>query len=218
MTQAYVISDLHLGNPYCRRDGVSQFLDTLVEGATLILNGDVIEHSDIIFSPEDLKLLNRLRSESRLRKVVWIRGNHDADFVLSDPGEIVFCTEYAIGKRLFVSHGDLFDNIMPRHAGFIRSFKRLYYLVQRLGGPRLHVAKYAKRFPGLYRILCHNVALNAVTHGRKNGYAAVTCGHTHFAEERYIQGIRYANTGSWTESPSHYLDIDEKEVTLKSWS
>ena len=30
-------------------------------------------------------------------------------------------------------------------------------------------------------------------------------------------GVRYVNTGSWTESPSHYLDIDEKEMTLKNW-
>jgi predicted phosphodiesterase len=56
--------------------------------------------------------------------------------------------------------------------------------------------------------------LNAVNYAAENGFEAVTCGHTHFAEEYFINGIRYLNTGAWTERPTYYVRVTDNEMTL----
>ncbi len=57
---------------------------------------------------------------------------------------------------------------------------------------------------------------NAVQYARRNGFAAVICGHTHYSEDTVIQGIRYINTGCWTEWPPSYLVVNDKEMNLKT--
>ncbi len=57
--------------------------------------------------------------------------------------------------------------------------------------------------------------INAVNCAIENGYEAVTCGHTHYSEDRVFNGIRYINTGAWTESPTFYLQVTNDEMTLK---
>ena len=56
---------------------------------------------------------------------------------------------------------------------------------------------------------------NAVNFALENGYDAVTCGHTHFAEDIVLNGIRYINTGAWTEFPAFFLLITDNEMSLE---
>jgi UDP-2,3-diacylglucosamine pyrophosphatase LpxH len=77
------------------------------------------------------------------------------------------------------------------------------------------VAEYAKKWKRFYRYLRKNVMLNAVNYARENGFKAVTCGHTHYAEEQFINGIRYLNTGAWTELPVYYVRIADNDIKLK---
>lgn len=58
--------------------------------------------------------------------------------------------------------------------------------------------------------------INEVSCARENGYEAVTCGHTHYPEDIVFNGIRYINTGAWTELPAFYLQVTENEMTLKT--
>jgi UDP-2,3-diacylglucosamine pyrophosphatase LpxH len=69
-----------------------------------------------------------------------------------------------------------------------------------------------KRF---YAYLRKSVMLNAVNYAAENGFKAVTCGHTHYAEEQFVNGIRYINTGAWTEQPAYYVSVTETEMTLQ---
>jgi predicted phosphodiesterase len=85
----------------------------------------------------------------------------------------------------------------------------------KLGAKPVHVAEYAKKWKSFYRVLCRNVALNAVDCAVENGFEAVTCGHTHYPEDLAIDGIRYINTGAWTELPAYYLHITPAEMVLK---
>ena len=48
----------------------------------------------------------------------------------------------------------------------------------------------------------------------ENGIEAVTCGHTHYPEDLVLDGIRYVNTGAWTEFPAHYLHITAENMVL----
>jgi UDP-2,3-diacylglucosamine pyrophosphatase LpxH len=56
--------------------------------------------------------------------------------------------------------------------------------------------------------------LNAVACAAANGFQAVTCGHTHYAEDSVCDGIRYVNTGAWTEMPAFCLRIGPANMRL----
>lgn len=195
-----------------------RFLRSLPDGVTLVLNGDTVNtHDAERYPPEHREALDLIRAESRKRKVVWIRGNHDERYVMEDPGTIEFTASHHIEKKLFMAHGNDFDNVMPRHRGFIILFRLFHRLRIMLGAECIHVAVYAKRFPFLYRVLLRHVTLNAVEYAKENGYAAVACGHTHFGEDRMLDGVRYINTGAWTEEVLHYLSVDDGTLELKQF-
>ena len=97
----------------------------------------------------------------------------------------------------------------------MKAFTLMHALRLKLGARPVHVAEYAKKWELFYKVLCKNVMLNAVNCAKKNGFEAVTCGHTHYAEDRMINGVRYINTGAWTELPAFYLLATDSELILK---
>jgi UDP-2,3-diacylglucosamine pyrophosphatase LpxH len=143
-----------------------------------------------------------------------VRGNHDNGYIPDNLGKIQIKQHYALQKRLFVTHGDFFDEVMPRSQMFIKIFKIMHDLRVKLGAPPIHVAQYAKKWKSFYGYLRKNVMLNAVNYALENGFEAVTCGHTHFAEEHFVRGIKYLNTGAWTELPTYYVHVTDNEKTL----
>ena len=215
--QTVVISDIHLGSKYCLLREFLGFLRSLPDGVRLVLNGDVVDFWHAGLPPEHSRGLQALREESRRRQVVWVRGNHDDRYEMPDPAAIEFVPIYNIGRRLVIAHGYDFDNIMPYNRMFIACFRFLHAVRMRLGAEPTHVAFYAKRFPYLYGVLQRAVAMNAVEYASEKGYEAVTCGHTHLPEERVIRGIRYVNTGAWTESPVHYLLVSDTSLQLEQY-
>ena len=205
----YIVSDLHLGSSYFRRENFVRFLDTLPAGARLVLNGDILDEPGDPLSPEHAAVVRRLVAESYERPVVWVHGNHDESVALDDPGRIQFVRRWAVDDTLLVLHGDQLDGIMPRHGLFRLFFKKLHRLRIRLGFPDVHVAHYAKRWSLLYRVLNEHVARRAIDAARREGFGAVTCGHTHAPMEWERDGHRYLNTGAWTEEPNHYVSVTE---------
>jgi UDP-2,3-diacylglucosamine pyrophosphatase LpxH len=149
------------------------------------------------------------------QKVVWVRGNHDNGYIPQNLGQIQIKPYHSIQKRVFITHGDFFDKVMPQSRLFIKTFKMMHDLRVKLGARPVHVAEYAKKWKRFYGYLRKNVMLNAVNYAAKNGFEAVTCGHTHFAEDQFINGIRYLNTGAWTERPTYYVRVTDNEITLK---
>jgi UDP-2,3-diacylglucosamine pyrophosphatase LpxH len=97
----------------------------------------------------------------------------------------------------------------------MKAFRLMHDLRVRLGARPVHVAEYAKKWKAFYRVLRNNVLRNAVNCAAENGLEAVTCGHTHFAEDIFLNGVRYINTGAWTEFPAHYLYVTQHSMTLK---
>jgi UDP-2,3-diacylglucosamine pyrophosphatase LpxH len=78
------------------------------------------------------------------------------------------------------------------------------------------VVQFASRFGPFYRLYRKKLMLDAVKFAKKNGFEAIACGHTHYPEDHNVQGVRYINTGAWTEYPPHYLVVNEQELSLKS--
>ena len=211
---AIIISDLHIGSQYLQSRILEDFLEALPVDHEFILNGDIIDRPYSKMTMSDQRILDCIEQKSLGQKVVWIRGNHENGYTPTGFGKVKLTRSYSIGNRLLVTHGDDFDEIMPRSRAFIRAFKLMHNLRVKLGAKPVHVAEYAKKWKSLYKVLRKNVALNAVSCAAENGFEAVACGHTHYAEDIAIDGIRYLNTGAWTELPAHYLHITADEITL----
>ncbi|MBW1695516.1 MAG: metallophosphoesterase [Deltaproteobacteria bacterium] len=213
--KAVILSDLHLGSRYFFYEQFEGLIKNIPETYELILNGDILDHPHQRIDFPHLQVLNLIQQQSRRRKVVWITGNHDNGYIPEKFGNVHFKSVYALEKRLLIVHGHDFDEIMPRNQAFMRVFTMLHKLRVRLGAKPVHVAKYAKRWKIFYKILRENVMKNAIECARRNGYQAVVCGHTHFPEDIVYHGIRYINTGAWTELPLYFLLVTDHEMTLK---
>ena len=211
---AIIVSDLHLGSRYFQSRVFAKFFDTIADVDELILNGDVIDRPHARLEPLHQQNLDRIEQLSYRCKVVWVQGNHDNGYMPSRLGKIQFCRRYALDDRILITHGDDFDTIMPRSRMFIKAFRWMHDLRVRLGARPVHVAEYAKKWKAFYRVLRNGVMHNAVNFALENGYNAVTCGHTHFAEDLVLNGVRYINTGAWTELPAHYLNITSDSMVL----
>jgi len=211
---AIVVSDLHIGSRFFLHHDFENFLSNIPEDCELILNGDIIDDPNKNLQPSQQRVLHLIEQISRRQKVIWVRGNHDNGYACNGFKHIHFKTYYSIENRLLINHGYDFDEIMPRSQVFIKSFKMIHDIMIKFGSSPVHVANYAKQFELLYKVLRDNVMKNAVNCALENGYEAVVCGHTHYPEDRVYNGIRYMNTGAWTESPAFYLQIVGNEITL----
>jgi len=211
---AIIVSDLHIGSRFFLHHDFENFLGNIPEDCELILNGDIIDDPNKNLKPSHQRVLHLIEKISRRQKVIWVRGNHDNGYAYNGFKHIHFKTYYTIENRLLINHGYDFDEIMPRSQVFIKSFKMIHDIMIKFGSSPVHVANYAKQFELLYKVLRDNVMKNAVNCALENGYEAVVCGHTHYPEDRVYNGIRYMNTGAWTESPTFYLQIVGNEITL----
>ena len=213
--EAYIVSDLHLGSEHFHHGEFLSWLDTLPDDASLILNGDTIDDPRKVLNSEHRDVLVRLVSESRRRPLIWVYGNHDMGLKLDEPGDIRFVNYLELDRRMLVVHGDDFDDVMPKHGIFKLMFKLLHKARRGLGFQNVHVAEYAKNWAFLYRVLNERVANNALEAGRSGGFAAVACGHTHAVMERERDGVRYLNTGAWTERPLHFIEVAGSDICLR---
>ena len=211
---AIIVSDLHIGSQYLQSRILKDFLEALPGDHELILNGDIIDQPYSKMKKSDQRIIDRIGQISLGQQVVWIRGNHDNGYTPTGLGKVKVTRSYSIGKRLLITHGDDFDEIMPRNRAFIKAFNLMHHLRVKLGAKPVHVAEYAKKWKSFYSVLRKNVALNAVSCAVENGFEAVTCGHTHYSEDMVVDGIRYVNTGAWTELPAHYLHITADDIAL----
>lgn len=137
------ISDTHLGTPGAQAKALLHFLK-YTHSETLYLVGDIVdgwqlkkrfywpqEHNDVV-----QKLLRKARNGTR---VIYIPGNHDEaarHYLGVNLGDIAIkqddIHETADGKRLWVVHGDLFDNVI-QHARWLAYLgDRAYTLLLRL--------------------------------------------------------------------------------------
>lgn len=237
--RAIWISDIHLGTSGCKADFLLDFL-RVNESDQLYLVGDIVDgwqlkrgwywkqsHNDVV-----QKVLRKARKGT---KVTYIVGNHDEvlrEFLGLRFGEILIeneaVHELRDGRRLWVTHGDLFD-------GVIQYAKWLAYLGDTAYTMALKVNdhfnylrhKMGMSYWSLSQYLKHRVK-NAVsfitafeealtTEARRRGYDGVVCGHIHRPEIREIDGTLYCNDGDWVESLSALVETHEGELKLVYW-
>jgi len=216
------ISDLHLGTPGCQARALMDFLRD-VDCETLYLVGDIIDgwqlrrtwywpqsHNDVV-----QKILRKARKGTR---VIFVPGNHDEfarRYVTHSFGGVEVAEECihvtADGRRLWVTHGDLFDGVIQcarwlAYTGdvayeFMLKLNRWFNRARaRMGLPYWSLSRYVKfkvkravSYVGDFEAAVAREARRRAVHG-------VVCGHIHHAEIREIDGILYCNDGDWVES------------------
>lgn len=233
------ISDIHLGTSGCQADYLLDFLKHN-EAKTFYLVGDIIDgwrlkkswywpqaHNDVV-----QKILRKVRKGA---EVFFIPGNHDEvarQFVGMTFGDIQIRNEMihitANGKRLWVTHGDLFDSVM-QYAKWLAylgdSAYTLILVVNRIFN-NIRI-KLGFQYWSLSQFLKHKVK-NAVSfiadfeaimarEARKRNCDGVVCGHIHKAEIRDIDGLLYCNDGDWVESLTALVETFDGELKIIHW-
>lgn len=216
------ISDLHLGTPGCQAAALLAFLRE-IDCRTLYLVGDIIDgwqlrrswywpqaHNDVV-----QKILRHARKGTR---VVFVPGNHDEfarRYVMHSFGGVEVVEdcihETADGRRLWITHGDLFDGVIQcarwlAYTGdvayeFMLKVNRWFNRARaRMGLPYWSLSRYLKL--KVKRAVSYVSDFEtAVAHeARRRGVHGVVCGHIHHAEIRDVDGILYCNDGDWVES------------------
>lgn len=210
-----IVSDLHIGSRFFVNGTFEHFIGQIPEACELVLNGDIIDNPYMKLSPSHQRILDLIKLLSFRQNVFWLKGNHDNGYLPDQFGKVVFKRSHSVGNRLLITHGHDFDKIMPHNQWFMKAFMYIHAVRVKLGAKPVHVAEYAKKWEFFYKILRKNVLTNAVKCAIENGYEAVTCGHTHYAEDMIFNGIRYINTGAWTEFPAYFIEMNKENIQLK---
>jgi UDP-2,3-diacylglucosamine pyrophosphatase LpxH len=233
------ISDIHLGTSGCQANYLLDFLKHN-EAQTFYLVGDIIDgwrlkkswywpqaHNDVI-----QKLLRKVRKGA---EVFYIPGNHDEmarQFIGMTFGEIQIQNEMihvtADGKRLWVTHGDLFDSVMQyaKWLAYLGDTAYTCILVVNRWFNNIRI-KLGFQYWSLSQYLKHKVK-NAVSfiadfeaimarEARKRKCDGVVCGHIHKAEIRDIDGLLYCNDGDWVESLTALVETFDGELKIIHW-
>lgn len=234
------ISDVHLGTPGCNAAALLDFLRR-TECETLYLVGDIVDgwqlrrqwywpqaHNDVV-----QKVLRKARKGTR---VVFVPGNHDEfarRYVGMTFGGIEVVDDHmhvtADGRRLWVTHGDLFDGVVQcapwlAHVGdrlhdlALKVNRHFNSLRARAGLPYWSLSRYLKAKVKRAVSYVGDFEAALAQEARRRGADGVVCGHIHHAELRAIGGLVYANDGDWVESLTALAEHADGRLEILEWS
>lgn len=213
--ETLIISDIHLGSDVSRPAELLRMLKSY-RFSRLILNGDVFD--DLNFKrlrKEDWRFLSYIRKLSNPKRgceVIWVAGNHDGFAEpLSHLLGVTVHDEYIWemdGRRYLATHGHQFDTFLTERVIITNIASYLYLLLQRMDTEKQRVSRWIKRSSKSWLKVSEKIALDAMNYGERRSVDYVFCGHTHIAMEAERTGVRYCNSGCWTDRPSQYITVD----------
>lgn len=238
----YFASDIHLGaGPKQRaRDTESRFVEWLDrvgwDAEAIFLLGDLFdfwfEYHRVVPKGFVRTLAKLSELTSRGVRVVFITGNHDMwvyDYLTEECGVELYTKpifESLAGKNLFLAHG---DNMKINGEPLLRLMNTIFrskvarVLFSWLVHPDLAL-KFGRWWSGKSR-KSHGEYIPAGVNEPLVEYVAESLadrgvdiaifGHTHFAEEREVQGVRSIFLGEWESRPAYAAMDAEGSVTLK---
>jgi UDP-2,3-diacylglucosamine pyrophosphatase LpxH len=234
------ISDVHLG---CRHSQADLLL-TFLRGHTcdyLYLVGDIIDgwklHRGFHWNDSYTLLVRRILGMVKRGTVVrYVAGNHDEflrnymeELQTALKGHIEIANDFVHttvdGRRLLVTHGDLFDSVSLNMPWLARWGDRVYSVLLALNT----AGNWLRRKLGLkyksYSLFMKQNVKRAVSyvesfeelmaiHTRKRQCDGVVCGHIHTAAIKTIKELAYFNCGDWVESCTALVEDDDGRIGL----
>ena len=233
------ISDTHLGTPGSRATELLHFLKH-TRSDTLYLVGDIVDgwqlkkrffwpqtHNDVI-----QKLLRKARHSTR---VIYIPGNHDEaarHYLGFNFGDIEIKQDHihktADGKRFWVVHGDLFDNVIQHarwlaylgdraYTALLKLNRLINYFRSMLNLPYWSLSQFLKHRVKSAVSFISAFETAMLTEARRRRCDGVVCGHIHKPEMREVNGVLYLNSGDWVESLSALVEHHDGRLELLNW-
>lgn len=217
-----VLSDIHIGSKWSHLKEATDFLRSS-SCELLILNGDIIDGWHLVRNRKRWKqsyndfMTLMLDIQKSGTKIIYIRGNHDdfldnaVPFTYENFSIVKSYIYESFGKRFFVFHGDLFDDVTSKIRWMSKTGDKLYsFLLQINRYYNDYRRRHGKEYFSISKVMKDKVK-NFVSSfskfdskiegiARKNGCTGVIAGHIHQAEIRNINGIMYLNSGDWIES------------------
>jgi UDP-2,3-diacylglucosamine pyrophosphatase LpxH len=179
------------------------------------------------------KLLRKARKGTR---VIFVPGNHDEfarRYVGHNFGGVEVLTEVlhttADGRKLWVTHGDLYDGVVQcarwlAHLGdraydfVLRVNRHFNSLRARMGLPYWSLSRYLKLRVKRAVSYVNDFEAALAHEARQRGADGVVCGHIHHAEIRQIDGVLYANDGDWVESLTALVEHADGRLEILDWA
>lgn len=218
-THTIIISDIHLGSSVAQPKKVMTMLEHY-SFRKLILLGDVFESLNFDnLSQDGWELLKYIGKLSKTKKIRWVEGNHDRGLsqivsaLMGAKIEEVYHWQYKKKKYLAI-HGHQFDRFLIDNALLSWMSTVLYNFVQKIDFKDKRMSRFIKRRSKGWLRISEKVFRSAVLYGKLKGADFVFCGHTHKAMKKKRFGIRYYNSGCWTDACLSYITIDEDQIKI----
>jgi UDP-2,3-diacylglucosamine pyrophosphatase LpxH len=220
---AVLLSDLHLGWPTCQVEELLAFLHKPPATKCLILNGDVLEGDLSLLTPEQWRVLVRLRELAKTVTVIWVAGNHDPNAVALAKwiGAVFVSDEYMLQSgecTVLCVHGHRWDSFFSRFSLLIALIDWVYLCLLLQNRQR---AVWLKQCIPFFWWCVTSLRRNAVAYARSRQAHVVVCGHVHYAElilSAETGTPTYCNLGCWTEQRGHYATVYKGVITLCGYS
>ena len=234
------LSDIHLGTRACQAHRLIEFLRDHPAEQTYLL-GDIVDfwamRRGVCWSPAQNTVVQKLLRRARHgERIVFIPGNHDEavrDYLDVSFGDIEV-REEAIhetvdGRRMLLTHGDVFDQVTRHHrwlavlgdAGYdllVRLNVVLSWARRTLGiAGYWSLAGYAKRKVKTAVTFIFDFEDSAVRHVRERGLDGIVCGHIHWATIKDVDGLLYVNCGDWVDSCTAVVEHFDGRLELVVW-
>lgn len=233
-----IISDLHLGSKACQVDKLLDFIKN-TKSDLLILNGDVIDvwalrrdpngwtDSHTNFVRQILK-----KSQKDNTKIVYTRGNHDelVNRVLPlEFGDILITDEFiwtsSDDEKYIITHGDKFDGVVNKlrflyilgsvgYAALIK-INRIYDRWRaRRGLPPYSLSKKIKSYVKKRIQYISDWENEAARYAELKKCDGIITGHIHTPCDKYVNGVRYLNSGDWVETCSAIVETEKGDLKV----
>ena len=235
------VSDVHLGTQNCQAAYLEDFLKKN-QCYNLYLVGDIIDgwslKSNFYWPQTHTNVIRKVLTKAkRGTQVFYVTGNHDeflrkfVDYEL-EIGNIRVVNEVvhetADGRRLLITHGDMFDVITRYHRWLAFAGDKAYDALMVLNRWQNKArARIGMPYWSLSAFVKHQVkvAVNFISEFeealayecRKRKLDGVVCGHIHHAEIRDIEGVTYYNCGDWVESCTALVENMDGSMEIVHW-
>lgn len=237
-----VISDVHLGTYGCHATELLNYLRS-INPQILILNGDIIDgwqFSKRYFPQSHFEVINEIfKKVSEGTRVVYITGNHDEilrRYSDMEIGNILLTDKFLLdidGKKMWIFHGDVFDNTTKGSAKIIAKLggkgydllillnRAINFCLKLMNKNKVSLSKKVKNGVKKAVTYINNFEQTIADLAIEKKYDYVICGHIHQPIIKNISqdegSVTYLNSGDWIENLTA-LEYNNNEWSLYQYS